>query len=140
MALKPLALLAGLGAALFVLSKGRQAFAEPIAPGIAPKPPTPARPPVSPVSPKTPGTSVTPVTPVKPKPKPKPKAKNGVDTYDSYGQTLLNSNAGRDELYSYAMSSLSIPFVRDVGNRFAAAGDTRALDLTSRLAWLTSNS
>lgn len=67
----------------------------------------------------------------------KPKPINGTTAYDSDGEPLLNSNAGLDEIYSYAMSSLSIPFVRDVGNRFAAVGDTRALDLSAHLAWLT---
>jgi hypothetical protein len=60
----------------------------------------------------------------------KPKGTTAPDTYGTY---LLN--AGDDDtLYSYALTSLSIPFVAQAAARLAAGGDTRAAALTQHLA------
>lgn len=63
----------------------------------------------------------------------KPK---GTTAADTYGTHLLN-NGTDDELYSYAVTSNSIPFVTESAARLAAAGDTRAAVLTQHLADLT---
>lgn len=63
----------------------------------------------------------------------KPKGTTAADTYGTY---LLN-NGTDDELYSYAVTSNSIPFVTESAARLAAAGDTRAAVLTQHLADLT---
>ncbi len=63
----------------------------------------------------------------------KPKGTTAADTYGTY---LLN-NGTEDELYSYALTSTSIPFVTQSAARLAAAGDTRAAALTQHLADLT---
>ncbi len=60
----------------------------------------------------------------------KPK---GTNAPDSYGTYLLNAGTD-DTLYSYALTSLSIPFVAEAAARLAAAGDTRAIALTQHLA------
>ena len=62
--------------------------------------------------------------------------KGGVTTMDPYGQSLLSSGS-EDEIYSYAVSSTSIPFVSAAAARLAAAGDTRAAALTQHLADLS---
>jgi hypothetical protein len=63
----------------------------------------------------------------------KPKGTTAADTYGTY---LLN-NGSDDEIYSYASTSTSIPFVTESAARLAAAGDTRAAILTQHLADLT---
>jgi hypothetical protein len=60
----------------------------------------------------------------------KPK---GTMAADSYGTYLLNAGSD-DEVYSYASTSPSIPFVTQAAARLAAAGDTRAAALTQHLA------
>lgn len=60
----------------------------------------------------------------------KPK---GTMAADSYGTYLLNAGSD-DEVYSYALTSPSIPFVTQAAARLAAAGDTRAAALTQHLA------
>jgi hypothetical protein len=60
----------------------------------------------------------------------KPKGTTAPDTYGTY---LLNAGTD-DTLYSYALTSLSIPFVAEAAARLAAAGDTRAVALTQHLA------
>jgi len=62
--------------------------------------------------------------------------KRGVTTMDPYGQSLLRIGS-EDELYSYAVSSTSLPFVSAAAARLAAAGDTRAAALTQHLADLS---
>lgn len=62
--------------------------------------------------------------------------KRGVATMDPYGQSLL-SIGSEDEIYSYAVTSTSIPFVSAAAARLAAAGDTRAAALTQHLADLS---
>jgi hypothetical protein len=61
---------------------------------------------------------------------PKPKGTTAPDTYGTY---LLNTGTD-DEIYSYALTSPSIPFVTQAAARLAAAGDSRALALTQHLA------
>lgn len=60
----------------------------------------------------------------------KPKGTTKPDTYGTY---LLNAGT-EDEIYSYALTSPSIPFVTQAAARLAAAGDTRAAALTQHLA------
>ncbi|MFA5053752.1 MAG: hypothetical protein WC565_06825 [Parcubacteria group bacterium] len=61
---------------------------------------------------------------------PKPKGTTAPDTYGTY---LLNAGTD-DEIYSYALTSPSIPFVTQAAARLAAAGDSRALAVTQHLA------
>lgn len=61
---------------------------------------------------------------------PSPKGTTAVDKYGLY----LLSNVDSDTLYKYAITSNSIPFVRDAANRLAEEGDTRASQLTQHLA------
>jgi len=61
---------------------------------------------------------------------PKPKGTTAPDTYGTY---LLNAGTD-DEVYSYALTSPSIPFVTQAAARLAAAGDSRALAVTQHLA------
>jgi hypothetical protein len=127
--------LGGLG--LFLLTKKREnGSASPVTPvtPVVPRPPTVYVPPITPVTPVMPPTVyVPPITPVTPRP-PTP-TKPGTNVYDSYGATLIQTGS-LDEIYSYATSSTSIPFVRDAASKLAAAGDTRAMELTIRLAYL----
>lgn len=59
----------------------------------------------------------------------------GTTVTDVYGSWLLE-NGSADELYSYAMTSTSMPLVESVANRLAAAGDSRAAMVTQHLAEL----
>jgi hypothetical protein len=61
---------------------------------------------------------------------------HGTTEMDKYGSYLLTDGTN-DELYSYALSSPSIPLVTQAAARLAAAGDTRTLALTQHLADLT---
>lgn len=63
----------------------------------------------------------------------KPKGTTEMDRYGSY----LLAQGDDDSLYSYALSSTSIPLVTQAAARLAAAGDTRAAALTQHLADLT---
>lgn len=71
--------------------------------------------------------TTTPATTAKPK---------GTTEMDRYGSYLL-AEGDDDALYSYALSSTSIPLVTQAAARLAAAGDTRSLLLTQHLADLT---
>lgn len=62
-----------------------------------------------------------------------PTKPTGTTKPDTYGTYLLNSGS-EDEIYSYALTSPSIPFVTQAAARLAAAGDTRAIQLTQHLA------
>jgi len=75
------------------------------------------------------------VTPAKPAVT-TPTAPSGTTTLDSYCLSVLDYNKP-DEMYSYAMTSTSIPCVREIAARLAARGDTRAADVTYRLATLS---
>ena len=59
--------------------------------------------------------------------------KRGTTEADPYGDYLL-SQEDDTLLYSYALSSTSLPFVSQAAARLAAAGDTRAALLTQHLA------
>lgn len=63
----------------------------------------------------------------------KPKGTTEMDRYGSY----LLAQGDDDSLYSYALTSTSIPLVTQAAARLAAAGDTRAAALTQHLADLT---
>lgn len=71
--------------------------------------------------------ATTPATTAKPK---------GTTELDRYGSYLL-AEGDDDTLYSYALTSTSIPLVTQAAARLAAAGDTRSLLLTQHLADLT---
>jgi hypothetical protein len=64
------------------------------------------------------------------------KPKQGTTEIDRYGSYLLAEGTD-DVLYSYALTSSSIPLVTQAAQRLAAAGDTRAVLLTQHLADLT---
>ena len=57
----------------------------------------------------------------------------GTTKPDTYGTWLLE-NGDDETLYSYASTATSIPFVAAAAARLAAAGDTRATELTQHLA------
>jgi len=62
----------------------------------------------------------------------KPKVK-GTQTADAYGSYLLEHGT-TDEVFSYASTSNSIPFVTAAAAKLAAAGDMRAIEITQHLA------
>lgn len=62
----------------------------------------------------------------------KPKVK-GTQAADAYGSHLLERGT-TDEVFSYASTSNSIPFVTAAAAKLAAAGDMRALQITQHLA------
>lgn len=64
------------------------------------------------------------------------KPKQGTTEIDRYGSYLLAEGTD-DVLYSYALTSTSIPLVTQAAARLAAAGDTRAALLTQHLADLS---
>ena len=61
------------------------------------------------------------------------KPTHGSNAPDQYGSYLL-SQSDDDALYSYALTSTSIPFVTQAATKLASAGDTRAAALTQHLA------
>lgn len=67
--------------------------------------------------------------------KAKPKG-TGTTAIDEYGMGLVSQGTD-DEVYSYALTSNSIPLVKASAERLALRGDVRALELTSRLAAIT---
>lgn len=99
---------------------------------VLPPPVIPVEPPIIPITPVKPPATKPPAT-KPPAVIPKPK---GTSSYDSYGKYLLDSGTN-DEIYAYAISSPSLPFLRDAANRLAEAGDTRAMELTARLSELS---
>lgn len=59
----------------------------------------------------------------------------GTNTVDAYAQGLMtNPAATDDDLYSYAITSNSRPFVAFAATRLAANADSRAMALTQHLA------
>lgn len=76
---------------------------------------------------KTGGATTTTATATKPK---------GTTEMDRYGAYLLTQD-DLDTLYSYALTSTSIPLVSQAAVKLATFGDTRAANLTQHLAELT---
>lgn len=68
--------------------------------------------------------------------KPRKPATAGTNQPDSYGTWLL-ANGTDDEIYTYALTATSIPFVSAAASKLASAGDTRAQALTLHLADLS---
>jgi hypothetical protein len=65
-----------------------------------------------------------------------PKPTHGTTAVDEYGVYLLTQE-DNDALYSYALTSTSIPLVTQAATKLASIGDTRAAQLTQHLADLT---
>jgi hypothetical protein len=66
-------------------------------------------------------------------PSPLTQKKKGTMVVDEYG-TYIIEHGSLDEIFSYASTATSIPSVAAAAAKLAAAGDTRALEITQHLA------